>query len=357
MTKQAGKRLQWIDALRGIAAIMVAVVHLSLFVKESIVTHPSAAYYFIVTDFFNWGKIGVVIFFLISGYVIPQSLYRSNNKNFIINRLFRLYPAYWVSILCFCVLSTTSPSFEKLLFNITMFQKFFGVKDIIGVFWTLQIELVFYIICITLHHYNLLRNSKFVLKTYYILLVLSIVMAALRFVLHVKLPVSLFTGLTIMFLGMLWRKNDSGASNTISDNVLSSAIFAFIAAFLPISILAYSKNFGNNETWYSYYVSYLTALAVFKLFSLVNYPGRVLIYLGSISYSMYLLHPVFGIILPLKIWPKTYLQDHPYILIISFWICVLTASSISYFLIEKPFIYMGKKLISLSKKKSFETAL
>jgi len=59
-------RLQWIDSLRGIAAIMVVVLHLWLFVRNN-VNIPVNIYTkfisFFVSDFFDFGKIGVVVFF------------------------------------------------------------------------------------------------------------------------------------------------------------------------------------------------------------------------------------------------------------------------------------------------------
>lgn len=48
------------------------------------------------------GRIGVVVFFAISGFIIPTSLnHRSLHpvRKFLISRLFRLYPLYWISII------------------------------------------------------------------------------------------------------------------------------------------------------------------------------------------------------------------------------------------------------------------
>lgn len=82
---ESKKRLIWLDSLRGIAAIFVVILHNLL---ESV-----------TFGYFDIGKIGGAIFFLISGFVIPISLYKKSIKQFIVGRFFRLYPAYGASIL------------------------------------------------------------------------------------------------------------------------------------------------------------------------------------------------------------------------------------------------------------------
>lgn len=78
--KQAPKRgrILELDALRGIAVVIVLIFHLTLYRKE--------------TEYgFKLGVTGVDLFFLISGFVIFLTLQQSNNwKNFIFNRFSRL---------------------------------------------------------------------------------------------------------------------------------------------------------------------------------------------------------------------------------------------------------------------------
>lgn len=105
---QTVKRLLYIDSLRGISAIAVAYFHLLLHVKAFGLIENSFDHYLaiLVTDFFGLGKVAILMFFIISGFVIPFSItkYHAHNmKRFIITRFFRLYPAYWLSILCFII--------------------------------------------------------------------------------------------------------------------------------------------------------------------------------------------------------------------------------------------------------------
>src|SRR3954451_17833952 len=95
------RRLAFIDTLRGIAVLSVVIQHaLEVIVRE----HPTGAYHAIFHDaigyYMNFGRFGVVLFFFVSGFVIPFSFpgTASPVRDFTISRFFRLYPAYWTSI-------------------------------------------------------------------------------------------------------------------------------------------------------------------------------------------------------------------------------------------------------------------
>lgn len=118
-------RLQNIDALRGVCVLLVLFTHLAI------------APWFV-------GRVGVAAFFLVSGYVIPFSLQETGGIRsvlyFWIKRFFRLWPAYWLSILlAFAVMipTATGQHAKGILLNISMLQGFVGVENIIPVYWTL----------------------------------------------------------------------------------------------------------------------------------------------------------------------------------------------------------------------------
>ena len=86
-------RIEHLDAMRGIAALLVVVQH----GLERTTQYFDAPW--IVLDAVNLGRFGVVLFFLISGFVIPFS-FRGDQpiRNFAISRTFRLLPALWLSV-------------------------------------------------------------------------------------------------------------------------------------------------------------------------------------------------------------------------------------------------------------------
>ena len=139
-------RIQALDGLRGIAALVVVLYHYFFRYNELY------GYDGLNSSLFSWGHYGVELFFLISGFVIYFSANRSQVtvKSFAISRFFRLYPTYWVClIVTFSVVSIfglegREVELKTAIINIVMFQNYLGIKSVDGVYWTLAVELNFY---------------------------------------------------------------------------------------------------------------------------------------------------------------------------------------------------------------------
>jgi len=97
-----GVRLRYVDALRGIAALLVLALHVANHYHA--LSPATAAHGRWLNDFaanLDIGRIGVVVFFLISGFVVPFSIHAESAapvRGFAIRRLFRIFPAYWLSV-------------------------------------------------------------------------------------------------------------------------------------------------------------------------------------------------------------------------------------------------------------------
>src|SRR5262245_16693709 len=79
-------RLRELDALRGVAALFVMFYHFSM---------DRTGF----ERYLSFGTTGVDLFFIISGFVIFMSLEKvSDSREFIINRISRLYPTYWAAV-------------------------------------------------------------------------------------------------------------------------------------------------------------------------------------------------------------------------------------------------------------------
>lgn len=134
------ERFAELDALRGFAALAVVIYHYL----------GHAARYFHDIPTFPIGRYGVQLFFCVSGFVIFWTLQRSTSvADFAFSRFTRLYPAYWAA-LALCLIVSFVIRGEPLwvtgyAVNATMLQTFVGVPDVDIVFWTLAIELTFYI--------------------------------------------------------------------------------------------------------------------------------------------------------------------------------------------------------------------
>ncbi|PWI05632.1 hypothetical protein DIZ27_37940 [Streptomyces sp. NWU339] len=154
---RARPRLYAIDAIRLIAALMVAVHHYAGTYRVDqpdnlIWDRPVSDIMPTVFHFATYGWIGVEIFFVISGFVICMSCWGRTPRQFFVSRVIRLYPAYWFAIVFTTAVLVALPGvWERLrprdiLLNFTMLQSGSGVPNVDGVYWTLWAELRFYLL-------------------------------------------------------------------------------------------------------------------------------------------------------------------------------------------------------------------
>lgn len=108
----------------------------------------------------RYGSYGVELFFMISGFVILMTAERSTLTGFVASRVARLYPAFWVC----CTLTFVATvligapvydaSWTQYLVNMTMLSDFVDVAPIDGVYWSLSVELRFYLLVGLLLHFR-----------------------------------------------------------------------------------------------------------------------------------------------------------------------------------------------------------
>ena len=96
------------------------------------------------------GILGVTLFFLVTGFLMPQMLNRYSRIDFILNRIFRIFPLLIVSTLIIgltlYILFNTHFKFKNYLASWTLTYDIIRIKPITGVLWTLCVELIFYIL-------------------------------------------------------------------------------------------------------------------------------------------------------------------------------------------------------------------
>ncbi|MGI5169285.1 acyltransferase family protein [Spirillospora sp. CA-253888] len=157
-------RLGWLDALRGVAALTVALHH--------------AAYHYVpefrraMLEWIDPGVAGVLVFFVVSGYIVPASLERGGSvRRFWTGRLFRIHPLLLVALAALLVMHLTGVTrlrdgldsdFDPVaatLAHLSMLQDLLGVPSAINVLWTLSYEMAFYLIVVALFAVRLHRRS------------------------------------------------------------------------------------------------------------------------------------------------------------------------------------------------------
>lgn len=263
------ERFATVDALRGFASFAVCWYHLTD-------TFPRGGF-LQRSGMIGW--FGVEIFFVISGFVIPWALSRSDYRLsdfrvFVWKRIVRLDPPYLVSILLILAIGfffavragiAYSVSIPRLVAHLAYANVIFDLPWLNPVYWTLAVEFQYYLL-IGLAYPWLKRVSAWrVLATAVIVILVAVALPHPRY---------LFLHLPLFYLGVIAFYLRSGRLSA------SKAIPLLICVAVASAV---------TRPWQSV-VGLATALLI--VFAKVSW--RPLLYLGTISYSLYLLHYPVG---------------------------------------------------------------
>lgn len=314
-------RLFFIDVLRGIAACMVIFQHLFEI--------KSAWFHRFSSDYFQAGVFGVSLFFIISGFVITLSIEKASSVvGFWIKRFFRIYPLYLfclASVVCLGFSNGEHFSVVKLLLNVLMINEPASMR-IIGLSWTLTFEVIFYILITGL---VLIKLQGKILQINCGLIILALLMAILKnsYAAVVLIYFINFFAGGICYLYYIKR---------LSPQVFYSFIVFLLISFVVVNYygLAHVTDAAiGSRAFLPRTSANILALIVFCLALNLQMnkimQNRVFLYLGEISYSLYLMQAI-GLGLASNA-------------LVAF-ILTLIIATLTYHLIEKPFIRLGHKL-------------
>jgi peptidoglycan/LPS O-acetylase OafA/YrhL len=330
-----------LDDLRGIAILTVIFYHyFFVYFRNSEDVNNFIQIYRNINDYINLGAYGVSLFFLVSGFVISMSLKGDNNLinmyNFFIRRFFRLYPTYWFSIILISTIillfkDSNAYSLKQILINFTMFQDILKTPHIDGVFWTLMIELKFYILTSILFYFGYLKKIEYVV---FILLLLSILTLILSQFYDRTFGNKIISYLMLMYLGSAFFYSYNEKISEKVKYVLISVVFLYFSInhFFLIGTTEYGSKIGY---------SLATCLAILTFIFTINIKrtiSRTTTFFGNISYSLYLIHQVLGYFLIDLLFDSLFSQ------VIAF--SILTIASFFIFkFIEKPTNNFGHKYV------------
>ena len=290
-------RLNNVDGLRGLAALLVIFGHWGEFVADHARdARVAGAMRAVLLDYFSFGRAGIVAFFCISGFVIPFSFRgRQPKRAFLVSRVFRLYPAYWLSLLVGLVtVPLVTGSFfsaREIAANITMVPLFLRQSPVIGVYWTLHIELVFYAACFALFAVARLHDARVNASLICCYTAIGVAAGAWRFA-HAGsgLPIGIPTYLAAMHVGTLARlhliEHDARAAR-----LFAPALVVLLAGVMVTNTAGYLHASDEAMGWIATNTGYLTGVALFLLCVRRGlFARQPLVYAGAISYSLYLFH-------------------------------------------------------------------
>lgn len=282
MLKTVGnkKRIIELDSLRGIAALLVIVYHYTfrfgVKFDTSVVTNQFS---------FPYGHYGVELFFLISGFVIFMSVKENTSPLlFLKKRSIRLFPTFWISMI-FTVVSVYlldavefQVSISDFLVNLTMVPSFFNVKAVDGVYWILKIEWFFYLVIFILLLFKIISKTK----------LLSLGLVSIIVVLSLLIKVHSYSYYACLFIaGMsfysVWKKEDNYLNHVL------------ILSLVLVSVLSYDLELVIVTA----ILVIIMYLMVYNLLSFLVI--KPLLFLGKISYALYLIHQNFGYAVQLKL--------------------------------------------------------
>jgi peptidoglycan/LPS O-acetylase OafA/YrhL len=346
------KKIQNIQALRGVAVMLVVVLHLWT------VENKYGGLQTILPDILQFGMFGVDLFFVISGFVmvtVTRGKFR-NSKNaltFLYHRFARIYPTYWFYSLAVLVVFLIHPSWVN--------SNSGNQVDIIRSFLLLPAQTI----PLVMVGWTLIHELYFYLVFFFILL----------FIPEQKMPVALFSwGLVIVVVHSLYPANSPTLKvifNPLTLEFIGGCFLAILYHKYPLTARAgillalslavaalslYAYYFYHGITgeveplqWWRILIWGVPALLI--IYFLINaerngyVAGAYLILIGNASYSIYLSH-----ILTLNVVGRVWsifsvdsIGDNLVMLPLLF-VLVISVGIGSYFFIERPLARMCRKI-------------
>lgn len=358
-------RVSYLDALRGVAIFGVFTVHATYnFMAQYKIDH----FFLSIEKILVSGMNGVILFFMISSYGLYLS-FEEQKKNgsysirdYFVRRIFRIVPLYFVVLTSVAFFSSDKISFFDLLGHYFFVNGFFeGIQNnIIGVEWTMSVEWFFYFI---LPYLIFSMSSKEVEKNVFLVsLAVSLVCTLLG--IYTKSDYWHFLPLkwiAIFYLGVYaykfhydvtdntitFRSKDGYYHYTFAHNVKYKkyypwVIFLALPYIVPIPFAAYAYAF-----------IFFVLLLYLKQNNSPFLMYKAIIFLGNISFSMYLIHmPIIHLVASHDLIAFTGNKYMAFIaaFIITFVLAFL-ASVFLYATIEKNGMLLGKYVIKKFKIK------
>lgn len=289
-----------LDLLRFLAALSVVLYHYTFAGYKSHMTTMDLQE---IGFLFQYGHLGVELFFMISGFVILLSAENKTVSHFVVSRISRLYPAYWagVSMTTIVIVLFGAGAFDvslsQYLFNMTMIQEFFAVRNIDGVYWTLFVELRFYLLIFLLLFFKQIKFLKYYLLGWSILS-----LSYWFFPINAYLNYYLISNVAPFFIaGSVFYMAYKNKKFTYLDYLI--LLLSFVSAFMYVEqkLLrmgqAYEHSFSVSIAMAIIILYYLIFFIVSKRAFSIEKDKKIFMMMGAVTYPLYLVHQDIGFII------------------------------------------------------------
>ncbi len=339
------RRSNFLDALRAIAIIFVVLGH-----------------YF--HKIFPGSGIGVGIFFALSGFLITKTLLEGEPKQtifqFYIRRFMRIWPPYVVAIglnyIAMCIgHNSQRGGLVSSLPGLLTFTRTPSIHEWgTAVFWTLYVEFWFYL-TIPIIFLAVKQSSSRVIALIFIccgstasLFYLSHHQALYDRLLH-ACPIDAVAWISLLFLGALVALAERRAAPV----AISAGHFSKISCTCFLALLAIVLFMSSDDTTLIWPLECTLASAITAFWiwswrrSTQDYQNSPVIFIGRISYSIYLIHTIPLDYVTQIPWPNVqFLADSKRWGIM---VCAILAATVMHYLVEKPAMRLGRYLAKMRR--------
>lgn len=349
--KNKSTKYAFVDALRGIAILLVLVAHNYLGFAQEREDYPGG-FGAIVYQ----GVSGVQLFYIMSAFTLFLSLSNQNDKeafsypSFLIRRFFRIAPLFYLAIFFYVIQDSIQGSYinsYQILSTLT-FTHGFSIEWINGIFpgsWSIAVEMPFYLLVPLLFFY--IKNLDRALLVFSITVLLAkLLNITFKYMLPDFYPEMgqflyfyLPAQLPIFALGIIFYFLFKKQSLTVKASTWLVTALMLITHYVLGGSGIISK-FVLLSMGFMVFI-YVLSIKPYELF--VN---SITVFIGKVSYGMYLFHwVVFNVISTLKI---AYLTPYPVLNFVLRQLAIIllcaTLAYVLHILVEKPFQKMGYKL-------------
>nr|WP_316643911.1 acyltransferase [uncultured Roseateles sp.] len=328
-------RVRSLDLLRFLAAIAVVVYHYGFrgYAADNLTQMPPPD---IFDGWAKYGYLGVELFFMISGFVILMTAAKSDLRKFTISRVVRLYPAFWFC----CTISAglayilaeqkyiVTPS--SYFVNMTMFAGLFNVPYVDSVYWTLLIEIRFYLLVAVVLFFKQMRRIEIILGFWLLFVIAAQAgLKPFRYAWILILPdyAPYFVGGAMCYLMYV------NGSNAYRVTVfLAAAIVGVLNAVarLPLMEAHYKVQYSSMVVSLLILCSYLVMWCL-PLLNRLPLNVRFSALIGGLTYPLYLIHQNVGFM----VFDAMYAKVQPGIVLITTLSLVFVVAWLAYAQVER----------------------